>query len=133
MQFSGTILYVRDVKKTLDWYGKAFGLKTRFLSEGGAYGDLELGSDLILGFASIKQSKENFKGGVLVTKKAGAPPAFEIGFKAEDVEGAYTKALKAGARSVAKPKKKPWGQTVAFLKDPDGHLIEISTPWAPPS
>ncbi len=133
MQFSGTILYVRDVKKSLAWYGKAFGLSTRFMTEGGEYGDLQLGGDVVLGFASLAQSKRNFKGGVHATKKAGAPPAFEIAFKADDVDAAHTRAVKAGAKSLAKPERKPWGQTVAFLRDPDGHLIEVSTPWAPPS
>jgi lactoylglutathione lyase len=132
MQFSGAILYVKDVEASLRFYDKAFGLKTRFLSDTKAYGDLAIG-DIICGFASLAQSKENFKGGVLATDPKKAPPAFEIGFSTQDVESVYKKAVKAGAVEVAPPKKKPWGQTVAFLRDLDGHLVELSTPWAPPA
>lgn len=132
MQFSGAILYVKDVEATLRFYDKAFGLKTRFLSDNKAYGDLAIG-DLICGFASHDQARENFKGGVRATDPKTAPPAFEIGFATKDVEAAFKKAVKTGAVEVAPPKKKPWGQTVAFLRDLDGHLIELATPWAPPA
>jgi lactoylglutathione lyase len=26
------------------------------------------------------------------------------------------------------PTKKPWGQTVAYVRDLDGHLVELCTP-----
>ena len=44
MKFGYTILYVPDVPATLRFYEAAFGLKTRFLHEGGDYGELETGS-----------------------------------------------------------------------------------------
>jgi lactoylglutathione lyase len=28
---------------------------------------------------------------------------------------------------VAEPKTKPWGQTVAYVRDPDGVLVEIGS------
>ena len=37
-------------------------------------------------------------------------------------------AIAAGATLVEKPKTKPWGQTVAYVRDPDGFLVEICTP-----
>ena len=44
MQLGYTILYVPDVPATLKFYEAAFGLTTRFLHEGGDYGELETGS-----------------------------------------------------------------------------------------
>jgi catechol 2,3-dioxygenase-like lactoylglutathione lyase family enzyme len=41
MQLGYTILYVPDVPATLKFYEAAFGLTTRFLHEGGDYGELE--------------------------------------------------------------------------------------------
>ena len=44
MQFGYTILYVDDVASTLAFYGKAFGLATRYMHESGSYGELETGT-----------------------------------------------------------------------------------------
>src|SRR5829696_8630409 len=43
----------------------------------------------------------------------------------EDVRAAYSSALAAGSMEVAEPRTKPWGQTVAYVRDPDGVLVEI--------
>jgi catechol 2,3-dioxygenase-like lactoylglutathione lyase family enzyme len=130
MKFSGVILYVPDVRKTLAFYERAFGLKQRFLSDDASFGDVHTGS-LLLGFASVEMSRKNWKGGVHVSDPKGAPPAFEIGIETDDVAGVVKRAADAGATVLAPPETKPWGQTVAFLKDPDGHVVEVATPWAP--
>ena len=51
----------------------------------------------------------------------------EVALVAEDVRGAYRRALEAGAATVAEPKTKPWGQMVAYVRDPDGVLVEIAS------
>jgi lactoylglutathione lyase len=56
------------------------------------------------------------------------PAGIEIGFVDEDVHAAFTNAVNAGATSVVEPKVKPWGQTVAYVRDIDGILIEIASP-----
>jgi len=45
-----------------------------------------------------------------------------------DVPALYARAVKAGATAVSEPATKPWGQTVAYLRDKDGHLVELCTP-----
>ena len=130
MKFGGCILYVPDVRKTLRFYEEAFGLKQRFLSDDASFGDVDTGGAM-LGFASLEQSRRNFDGGTLATDARAAPPAFEVSFETTDVAAAVARAKKAGATVLAAPQVKPWGQTVAFLRDPDGHLVEVSTPWSP--
>jgi lactoylglutathione lyase len=44
------------------------------------------------------------------------------------VSAAFANAVATGAVVVAKPKVKPWGQTVAYVRDLDGILIEICSP-----
>ncbi len=57
------------------------------------------------------------------------PPAgCEIVFTTPDVAAAYDKALKSGATDVSAPQQKPWGQTVAYIRDPNGLLIELASP-----
>ena len=38
----------------------------------------------------------------------------------------------AGATPVKPPERRPWGQVVGFVRDPDGFLVEICTPVPPP-
>lgn len=130
MQFSGAILYVADVRKSLAFYERAFGLATAFVSDDASFGALHTGGAL-LGFATVDQSRRNWPAGVRPTDVNAQPPAFEVGFATEDVAGAYARAMGAGATSLAAPEKTPWGQTTAFVRDSDGHVVEISTPWAP--
>lgn len=53
-------------------------------------------------------------------------PGFEVGFKVEDVDAAYEELLEAGVRGVVEPTTRPWGQRTAYLRDPDGHLVELA-------
>jgi lactoylglutathione lyase len=53
------------------------------------------------------------------------PPGFEIGLGVADVRAAFARATKAGAVAVKTPTEMPWGQTVAYVRDPDGHLIVL--------
>ena len=58
--------------------------------------------------------------------------AFTLGLKMtkhnHHEEAAYTKALSAGAISIKEPLAKPWGQIVAYVRCPDGTLVEICSP-----
>jgi uncharacterized glyoxalase superfamily protein PhnB len=45
-----------------------------------------------------------------------------------DVPALFARAMKAGATAMCEPAAKPWGQTVAYLRDNAGHLVELCTP-----
>jgi uncharacterized glyoxalase superfamily protein PhnB len=38
------------------------------------------------------------------------------------------RSLSAGAVEVKRPTQKPWGQSVGYVRDPNGFLVEICTP-----
>lgn len=126
MLFGYTILYVEDVPRSLAFYEAATGLQRRFLHEGGDYGELETGTT-VLAFASRKLIGE-------LGKNPSAPvagsPCFEIAFVTEDVPAAVAQALAAGATLVQEPEAMPWGQTIAYVRDPDDFLVELCTPVA---
>ena len=46
----------------------------------------------------------------------------------EDVAAAFERAVAEGAEAVQPPQTKPWGQDVAYVRDPDGNLVEIASP-----
>lgn len=129
MQFAYTILYVPDVPAALAHYEAAFGLTRRFLHESGDYGELETGPTT-LAFAALHLADGNFPGGVRPPAPTDRPSPSEIAFATPDVPAAFAQALAAGASPVAPPARKPWGQTVAYVRDLHGHLVELCTPMA---
>jgi lactoylglutathione lyase len=52
----------------------------------------------------------------------------EVALVTKDVEGAFQRAISEGAVKVVSPVIKPWGQTVAYVREPDGFLVEICSP-----
>ncbi len=128
MKLGYLLLYVPDVQKSVTFYEKAFGLKCRFISieDENGYAEMDTGA-AALGFASHALAQSN---GVKYQpcRPDSPPPAMEVGLVTDDVAGAYQKAVAAGAVSVAEPKQKPWGQSVAYVRDNNGFLVEICSP-----
>ncbi|OJV18095.1 MAG: glyoxalase [Dyadobacter sp. 50-39] len=124
--FAYTILYVRNVTATIEFYENAFGFTRKFITPDGDYGELATGNTT-LSFAQTELAKTNVPDGFTESDPAAKPFAFEIGFVVEDVEQAFQKALDTGATPVSKPKTKPWGQVVSYVRDLNGFLVEICT------
>lgn len=127
MQFGYTIVYVRDVEASLAFFEHAFGLQRRFLHESGGYGELDTGSTA-LAFARHDVARGNLGHDYVAADASAAPLGVEIGLLTADVEAACDRAIKAGATRLAAPVRKPWGQTVAYVRTPDGTLVELCTP-----
>jgi lactoylglutathione lyase len=126
MKFGYTIAYVRDVEETVGFWERAFGLKRRFVGENTEYGEMETG-ETTLAFASNSLGESNLPGGFRKNDPSEPPAGVEIALVVEDVEVAFRSALEAGATKEAEPKTKPWGQIVAYVRDPDGVLVEIGS------
>jgi lactoylglutathione lyase len=122
-----TILYVRDVTASIEFYETAFGLTRKFITPDGSYGELATGATT-LSFAALDLAGSNLPGGFTESKPGQIPFGFEIGFTTSDVSAALDKAVSAGATVAASPTTKPWGQVVAYVQDINGFLVEICTP-----
>ncbi len=127
MHFAYTIVYVADVTASLDFFERAFGLTRRFLHESGGYGELETGATA-LAFAQHDTARSNLGRDYIAADTSSAPLGIEIGLACADVSAAYARATAAGAAGLQAPVTKPWGQTVAYLRCPDGTLVELCTP-----
>ncbi len=126
MHLRYVILYVNNVAKSLGFYEQAFGLTRRFLHESGDYGEMTTG-ETRLAFSSV---------GLMTAlgKAPGRPnpgaPTFEIAFETADVAAALEIARRAGAAVRQPVREEPWGQTTAYVADPDGYLVELCSPVA---
>ena len=126
MKLGYTIIYVSDVLKTIEFYKQAFSLEVKSLHDSNQYAEMQTG-ETTLAFASEGLAESNevrFKPNRATEIAAG----FEIAFVTDNVNTAFKIAIKAGASPIAPPKKKPWGQTIAYVKDINGVLVEICDP-----
>jgi lactoylglutathione lyase len=129
MKLGYTIVYVPDVAASLDFFSRAFGLRQRFLHESGTYGELDTG-ETTLAFAAHALGDASFPGGHVRAHESKAPLGMEIALVTDDVHAAHANALAQGAAELAPAKNMPWGQTVSYVRAPDGTLIELCTPVA---
>ncbi|WP_287881962.1 VOC family protein [Aquitalea sp.] len=130
MKFAYTIVYVADVAGSLAFFETAFGFSRRFLTPEGDYGELDTG-DTTLSFASKALALGNHPQGFRFADDGALPLGVEIALATDDVMAAHQAALAAGASELAAPQVKPWGQTVSFLRCPDGMLLELCSPVTP--
>ena len=126
VNFSHVIFYVKDIQKALLFYKEAFDITPKFVHESGQYAELNTGETSIA-FASEELGNYNLSQGYLPHDVKQVPLACEIVFTTEDVAKTYKSAIESGALSVAAPQEKPWGQITAYLRDPNGVLIEIAS------
>jgi lactoylglutathione lyase len=129
MKLGYTILYVPNVSDSLEFFNRAFGFETRFLHESGTYGELATG-ETTLAFASHELGGMNFKEGYVSASESKVPLGMEVALVTNEVIKAHTQAISAGATEVTAPAAKPWGQTVSYVRAPDGCLVEICSPIA---
>ena len=126
MRLGHTIIYVENVPDTVAFYENAFGLKRRFIHESNLYAEMKTGST-ILSFASYEAAEMNGLA-ILPNKPSGPAAGWEICFITDNVALAFEDAVSNGCRVVSRPQNKPWGQTICYVRDLNGCLVEIASP-----
>lgn len=111
-------LLVDDFDKSFSFYKDILGLEVN--SQEGQFANFKLGETELAIFekdgAVAMFSKEHMGNGGGVV----------IGFQTENVEEICQKLREKGVEIFEGPKKTEWGQTVAYFKDPDNNIWEIS-------
>lgn len=126
MEFAKTIIYVSDVAESLAFFDKAFGLPTK-VSYGTNYGEVETGG-ATLAFASYDTGQSHLPLGHRAGRSTDM--GFEIALLTETVEKDFRRAVDAGAEPLLEPSARAWGQTVSYLRCPDGRFVDLSSPVA---
>ncbi|MDZ7961646.1 MAG: VOC family protein [Aulosira sp. DedQUE10] len=126
MKFGFTVIWVDDVVKTVEFYEKAFGLVRRTIREQNqvTWAEMETG-DTTIAFSSTNQAQTLFPSGFHPNDPIQPPSLIQISFITPDVATAYMKALGAGAKSLDAPKRQPWGQTMANVRDINGVMVSL--------
>jgi lactoylglutathione lyase len=121
-----TILYVSNVTKSVEFYEAAFGFVRKFITPENDYGELLTGETTI-SFVSKELANSNLKNGFIESSQTNKPFGIELTLVTDNVQEIIEKSVQLGAIIVEQPIQKPWGQTVGYISDLDGFLLEICT------
>ena len=124
MTFRYLTVFVADVKRTLAFWEAAFGARPGFVHDSGHYAELATG-ETKLAFSAHPLAREVVGGEYTAAAPDRPPLGFEIGIQVGDARAAYARALEAGAVAHKEPVSMPWGQTIAYVRDPDGTLVVL--------
>lgn len=116
------VLIVADLQRSLDFYHGTMDIPLKHRAE--RFAQLDTGATR-LGLFTREAMAETLH--QELEPPGSRSPGFEIGFKVDDVDAAYAELRAAGAEPVTPPETRPWGQRTAYVRDPDGHLVELVT------
>lgn len=115
------ILIVEDLDRALGFYVDVLGLRLGHRS--GDYAQLDTGTTRLALYTRSAMAKTL---GMALDPPVSNAPGFELGFKVSDVDAGFAELIARGAQPVMPPTDRFWGQRTAYLRDPDGHLIELA-------
>jgi catechol 2,3-dioxygenase-like lactoylglutathione lyase family enzyme len=115
------VVIVADLDRALAFYTGLLGLELGHRS--GKFAQLATGATRIALFE--RDAMAGVLGAPLAAPDRTAP-GFELGFKVLDVDAAFAELVALGAEAAVFPTDRPWGQRTAYVRDPDGHLIELA-------
>lgn len=114
------VLIVSDLDRSLAFYTSTLGLELQHRAE--EYAQMRAGTTRLSLYTRNAMTKTL---GIEGAPRTSAP-AFELGFKVSDCDAAFAELVAAGVQAVVPPTTRPWGQRTAYVRDPDGNLIELA-------
>ncbi len=120
-------LTVTDVNQSLAFYENAFGFQTGNCMDdetgSPAYADMLYKGELMI----MLMRTGSWGGTSTAPVKSGVEPSVGLYVYCDDVDATYRRATGFGATSVDNPDDMFWGDRVAKVKDPDGHVWAFAT------
>jgi PhnB protein len=117
-------LVVDDAAKAIDFYVTALGAKerNRMPGPGGKvwHAEIEIGDSVIM-------LSDEFPGSGLRSPKSLAGTTASVWLYVPDVDAAFARAVKAGAKAIQPPQTMFWGDRFGSITDPFGHSWSIAT------
>jgi catechol 2,3-dioxygenase-like lactoylglutathione lyase family enzyme len=115
------VLIVEELDRSLRFYTEVLGLRLGHRS--GEYAQFDTGSTRLALYTRNAMAKTL---GIALDAPTAHAPGFEIGFKVAHVDAAFSELVARGALPAVPPTDRVWGQRTGYVRDPDGHLIELA-------
>ena len=115
------VIVVQDLDRARRFYCDQLGMQLGHRS--GSFAQLATGATRV---ALYERSAMAATLGRELESPSRDAPGFELGFKVDDCDAAYDELVSGGATPAVPPTDRAWGQRTAYLRDPDGHLVELA-------
>jgi lactoylglutathione lyase len=115
------VLVVEDLDRAVHFYCDLLGMPLGHRS--GSFAQLATGTTRVALYERAAMAVTLGRG--LASPSTDAP-GFELGFKVESCDTAYDELVSGGATPAVPPTDRAWGQRTAYVRDPDGHLVELA-------
>jgi PhnB protein len=117
-------LTVRNANEALEFYGRAFGARTRAampMPDGKiVHAEIEIGDSVVM-------LSEEFPEWDTKSPLSLGGTGSAIFLYVEDVDAAYKRAVDAGCKATMPPQDQFWGDRFGKLEDPYGHAWQMAT------
>ena len=128
MKLTHIRLLVTDYDACFRFYRDVMGMEVTWGAEGEGYADFKAAEGVALALFNRKDQAEAVGTLDLPSNPAGQDRVSLI-FGVEDLPEMAQELKQRGATPQMEPQDRPdWGIRVMYLRDPDGHLIEINSP-----
>jgi catechol 2,3-dioxygenase-like lactoylglutathione lyase family enzyme len=117
------VLIVADLDRAIAFYVDRLGLELNHRA--GAYAQLRTGTTRL---AFYERAAMETTLGVPLRAPDVEAPAFELAFFVANVDNAWAELVISGVEGVTPPADRAWGQRTAYVRDPDGNLVELVEP-----
>ncbi len=107
-----TFIYTHDLERAATFYGESLGL--RMVHDEGPARIFRISDQGYLGVCMASDERPSVPGGICLS------------LVTDDVDGVYGRLVDAGVETLGAPQSLPqFGIYSFFLRDPDGHLVEV--------
>lgn len=119
VQHAHVILYVEDQKRSAEFYGHVLSIEPTL--------DVPGMTEFPLGDGTLGLMPEEGIARLLsIDPAAGRPPRAELYLRVPDPDAYYARSLAAGAVELSPLRERGWGDSVAYVQDPDGHVLAFA-------
>ncbi len=124
-------IVVKDIRRAVEFYKKAFGAEERFMMPGPdgkslMHGEMKIGNSHVMLAAENPQWKS--AGPISL---GGTPVTLSL--YVTECDKSFKRAVDAGAKPEMPPTDMFWGDRFAMVSDPDGHKWSIATHTSDPT
>jgi catechol 2,3-dioxygenase-like lactoylglutathione lyase family enzyme len=128
VRLSHVRLLVAHFDKCFRFYRDVMGFEATFGEEGSGYADFAVGESAALALFD-REEMARTAGTSALPEGEPSQDRLALIFSVEDLEATVAQLRERGATGIIEPKNHPeWGIRTAYVRDPDGTLIELNTP-----
>jgi uncharacterized glyoxalase superfamily protein PhnB len=120
-----TILYVKDQKRSTDFYRAVLQLEPKLDVPGMT--EFQLSDAHTLGLMPEAGIKRLLSDKLPDPSQGSGIPRAELYIRVQDPEVLFERALAAGAKLLSSLEVRPWGDRAGYVLDPDSHVLALAT------